>query len=274
MTAATSENSNLISTEEEKWAALLRERNLKMVNDKAAEVHPANNLYVRYIKRGVDLLIGIPAFAVLLPLNIIFGICTFFDVGRPILYKQTRAGKNGRPFVLIKFRNMNNNKDADGKLLPPSQRVTRFGKFMRKYSLDELLNFWPVVKGDMSIIGPRPLPGFFIDRMSERHKMRNAVKPGLECPYTMPDETEISAYHWKFENDIWYVENVSFLTDVKMLIKLIRLTFSMRIRKKHADGLSYFIGYDDDGFATSLGKVKRAYVGEFPNVKKRQGFDQ
>jgi lipopolysaccharide/colanic/teichoic acid biosynthesis glycosyltransferase len=145
---------------------------------------------------------------------------------------------------------------------------------MRKYSLDELLNFWSVLKGDMSIIGPRPLPEFFLDRMSERHKMRNVVKPGLECPYTMPEGTEISAYHWKFENDIWYVENVSFSTDVKMIVMLFKLTFNMRNRGDHAGGLTYFIGYDDDGFATSLGKVKRAYIGEFPNVHKREGFDK
>ena len=267
-------NKNLISSEEEKWAELLRDRNLKMVNDRDGQVKPANGIYVRYVKRVLDLLIAVPVFLVLLPFNIIFGICTFFDVGRPIFYKQTRIGKNGKPFIMVKFRNMNNKKDADGKLLPAAQRVTKFGKFMRKFSLDELLNFWSVIKGDMSIIGPRPLPEFFMDRMSERHKMRNAIRPGLECPYTMPEGTEISSYHWKFENDIWYVENASFKNDLKMLFRLFKLTFSFKNRGNHAGGLSYFIGYDDDGFATSLGKVKRAYVGEFPDVNKRQGFDK
>lgn len=267
-------NASLISNEEEQWAALLKERNLKRVNERDAEVHPRDNFYVRYLKRVFDLLVSVPVFLILLPFNIVFGICTFFDVGRPIFFKQTRIGRDGKPFTMVKFRNMNNDTDAEGKLLPASQRVTKFGRFMRKYSLDELLNFWSVVKGDMSIIGPRPLPAFFFDRMSERHKMRNVLRPGLECPYTMPEGSEISAYHWKFENDIWYVENVGFLTDVKMLVRLFQLTFSLKNRGSHAGGLSYFIGYDDDGFATSLGKVKRAYEGEFPNVRKKAGFDR
>jgi lipopolysaccharide/colanic/teichoic acid biosynthesis glycosyltransferase len=263
MATATVENAvgnyNLITNEEERMAAFLRDRNLSMVNANSPAVHPADNFYVRYVKRGLDLLIGVPGFLITLPFNVAFGICTFFDVGRPIFYKQTRLGKGGKPFVLVKLRNMNNNTGADGKLLPARERVTKFGKFMRKYSFDELLNFWPVVKGDMSIIGPRPLPEFFAERMSERHKMRHVIRPGLECPYTMPEGTEISAYHWKFENDIWYVENVSFTTDVKMMLKLIKLTLNMKNRGGHAGGLSYFVGYDDDGYATSLKIAKRVY---------------
>ena len=160
---------------------------------------------------------------------------------------------------MVKFRNMNNKTDSDGKLLPASERVTKFGKFMRKYSLDELLNFWSVLKGDMSIIGPRPMPEFFVERMSERHKMRHVVRPGLECPYTVPEGTKLNNYYWKFENDIWYVENISFITDVKMLLKLIKLTFNMKNRGNHAGGLSYFIGYDDDGHAISLRQAKEDY---------------
>ena len=148
METATVGNLNLISNEEEKYAAFLKDRNLAKTNAADAMVHPADNLYSRYIKRGLDLLISVPAFIILLPFNLVFGICTYFDVGRPIFYKQTRIGKNGKPFIMVKFRNMNNKTDADGKLLPASQRVTKFGKFMRKFSLDELLNFWSVLKGE------------------------------------------------------------------------------------------------------------------------------
>lgn len=253
MNTATVGNTNLISNEEEMLADFLRRRNLEMVNKTSAKVVPAENIYSKYIKRGLDLLIGIPAFIVTLPFNVVFGICTFFDVGRPIFYKQTRIGKDGKPFTLVKFRNMNEKKDADGKLLPAAQRVTKFGKFMRKFSLDELLNFWSVVKGDMSIIGPRPMPQFFVDRMSERHKMRHVVRPGLECPYTIPEGSELSPYHWKFENDIWYVENISFKTDMMMLMKLFKLTFNMANRSSHAGALAYFVGYDDEGHA--VGKL-------------------
>lgn len=259
MPTATVGNKNLITNEEELFATFLKERNLERTNANDAKVFPADNTYVRYIKRGLDLLIGVPAFAVTLPFNLVFGICTFFDVGRPIFYKQTRIGKDGKPFIMVKFRNMNNNTDADGKLLPASERVTKFGKFMRKFSLDELLNFWSVVKGDMSIIGPRPMPEFFVERMSERHKMRHAVKPGLECPYTVPEGSKLNNYYWKFENDVWYVENVSFKTDVMMLVKLFKLTFNMSNRGNHAGGLSYFIGYDDEGHAISLREAKEVY---------------
>ena len=252
-------NKNLISTEEERYASFLRERNLDKTNANDAPVYPADNVYVRYIKRILDLLIAVPAFLITLPFNLVFGLCTFFDVGSPIFYRQTRIGKNGKPFVLAKFRNMNNNTDADGILLPAAERVTTFGKFMRRFSLDELLNFWPVIKGDMSIIGPRPMPGFFTERMSERHKMRHTVRPGLECPYTVPEGSKLNNYYWKFENDVWYVEHVSFKTDVMMLVKLFKLTFNMSNRGNHAGGLSYFIGYDDEGHAISLREAKEVY---------------
>ncbi|MBQ1372215.1 MAG: sugar transferase [Oscillospiraceae bacterium] len=259
MADATVGNKNLVSNEEEAFARFLRERNLEMTNAQDQKVNPQSNFYSKYIKRGLDLLISVPVFTVLLPFNLIFGVCTYFDVGKPIFYKQTRIGKNGKPFTMAKFRNMNNNTDADGKLLPASERVTKFGKFMRKFSLDELLNFWYVVKGDMSIIGPRPLPEFFVERMSERHKMRHAVRPGLECPYTVPEGSKLNNYYWKFENDIWYVENISFKTDLMMLVKLFKLTFNMSNRGNHAGGLSYFIGYDDEGHAISLREAKEVY---------------
>ena len=130
-------NASLISNEEERVAQILREANLAHTNAISAPVHPRDSFYTRVGKRALDLLISLPVFIVLLPLNCVLGICTFFDVGRPIFYQQTRVGKGGRHFTLVKFRNMNNNTDADGKLLPPAQRVTKFGKVMRKLSLDE-----------------------------------------------------------------------------------------------------------------------------------------
>ena len=175
-------NKDLASNEESLAAEYLREHYLAATNLMSATVRPKNTLYTRFGKRFLDILVSLPACIVLLPLNAIFAVCTYFDVGRPIFFKQTRMGMNGKTFTLTKFRNMNEKRDENGKLLPPSQRVTKFGKFMRKLSLDELLNFWSVLKGDMSIIGPRPQPIFLHERMSDRHKMRTAVRPGLECP--------------------------------------------------------------------------------------------
>ena len=248
-------NKSLVSNEEELAALLLREKNLQHKNDISAPVHPKNTFYTKYGKRCIDIMIAFPAFAILLPFNVVFGICTYFDVGRPIFYKQTRVGKDGKHFMLIKFRNMNNKTDENGKLLPPSQRVTKFGKFMRKFSLDELLNFWSVLVGDMSIIGPRPQPVFIYERMCDRHKMRTAVRPGLECPRVIhvPGE-EICKFQQTFENDVWYVENVSLLQDIKMVLLLVKIVFSMGKRGSQATGkgISYFVGYTKDGIAIGM----------------------
>ena len=154
--------------------------------------------------------------------------------------------------------------NAEGKLLPPSQRITRFGSFMRKYSLDELLNFWSVLKGDMSLIGPRPLPMFFHDRMSDRHRCRELVRPGLECPRVITVEKEgkyICPYHQQFENDLWYVQHVSFSTDLKMLFMLVRMTLNTRKRSTSAQGTTslYFVGYDEDGYALDMGMARELY---------------
>ncbi len=265
-------NKNLISNDEAAMADFLRARNLAKTNANDRPVCAKNGFYVLYVKRLLDLLIGIPAFIVTLPFNIIFGICTYFDVGRPIFYCQTRTGKDCKPFVLVKFRNMNEKKDASGTLLPARERVTKFGRFMRKYSLDELLNFWSVVKGDMSIIGPRPLPEFFNERMSDRHRMRHAVRPGLECPRVyVPEGKNLCNYHRQFENDIWYVEHVSFLTDVKMCFKLFQMVFSFGARDQRATGnvTAYFVGYDDEGHALDMIVASDMYSNE--EVKKYEG---
>ena len=253
-------NTSLISNEEEMVAQMLREANLQHKNDISPEVHPKDTFYTRYGKRALDILISLPVFLVLLPFNCIFGICTFFDVGRPIFYRQTRVGKDGKHFTLVKFRNMNNKTDTDGKLLPPSQRVTKFGRIMRKLSLDELLNFWSVLKGDMSIIGPRPQPVFIYERMCDRHKKRTAVRPGLECPRVIHVSGEkISNYQRTYENDVWYVENVCFGLDVKMVFLLIKMVFSMDKRENQASGsgVSYFVGYDENGVAISMNVYRK-----------------
>lgn len=248
-------NASLVSSEEEQVARLLREKNLDHKNAISLPVHPKDTFYTRYGKRILDIVISFPAFIILLPVNLILGIGTLLDVGSPVFYKQTRVGKDGKPFVLVKYRNMNNKTDSDGKLLPPSQRVTSYGKFVRKLSLDELLNFWSVLKGDMSIIGPRPLPVFIYERMCERHKMRTAVRPGLECPRVIhvPGE-EICKFQQTFENDIWYVENVSLKQDIRMLFRLLKMTFTMGKRGQQATGkgISYFVGYNKDGIAIGM----------------------
>ena len=257
MSKDTKKGTNLVSNEEALMVGYLKEHFLSHANAIAPEVHPKESFYTKYGKRALDIFISVPVFTVLLPFNFVFGICTYLDVGRPIFYKQQRTGLNGDPFTMVKFRNMNEKRDAEGNLLPASERVTRFGHFMRKFSFDELLNFWNVLKGEMSIIGPRPYPTFFTERMTERHKMRSSVRPGIECPkmISLPNEKE-RLYNVKLENDIWYVENVSFLNDIRMFFMLFKMTFSFGVRNKHAGSLSYFAGYDEDGYALSTREAK------------------
>lgn len=244
------ENKSIVSEQEEQMAAFLRDRNLKMTNIKTNVALPVNSFYTRFGKRFLDIVISALVLLIILPLNLILAVLIYLDVGTPILYKQKRTGKDGKVFTMVKFRSMNNQCDEKGALLPASQRVTKFGRFMRELSFDELPNFWNVLKGDMSIIGPRPYPEFFTERMSERHKCRHFVRPGLECPkmISLPSENE-RKYQVKLENDIWYVENISFINDIKMCFKLVGMVISFDTRKKHAGVLSYFVGYDDEGYA-------------------------
>ena len=244
--------------------------NLERVNKESKGVKVKKSFYSKHLKRIIDLIIVIPVFIVLLPLNFIIGIITYFDVGMPIFFKQERTGKEGKHFNLIKFRNMTNEKDEFGNLLPPSQRVTKFGKFVRKYSLDELLNFWSILKGDMSIIGPRPLPSSFDERYSNRHRMRNAVRPGLECP-SINTDGHVRLYQEQFENDIWYVENISFLTDIKMVIALFRMVFNSSERGDHASvGGGEFVGYDENGRAFSMRMIPKKYELEYQSLLKEE----
>ncbi|MFR6288417.1 MAG: sugar transferase [Adlercreutzia equolifaciens subsp. celatus] len=209
-TPTESSNDEWIRGEVADAARILQERNLAHANAIATPVSPANGIYVRYVKRVLDIALSGAALLITLPINVVLGALTFRDVGSPLFFHQQRSGKNLKPFDLVKFRNMTNERDENGELLPPEERTTDLGRFVRQHSLDELLNFWSVFKGDMSLIGPRPLPVEFTPRMTERHKMRYAVRPGLECPFLNNALCEQYDFcHARFENDILYVENVS-----------------------------------------------------------------
>ena len=252
-------NNNIFNHADQELADYLKRKNLAYTNKKWTVPTPKRSFYSKYGKRLLDLTIAIPVFIILIPVYVIIAFGVLIDLGRPVFYKQTRVGRDGKIFDVIKFRSMNNKKDENGELLPPSQRVTRFGKFIRKYSLDELMEFWNIICGDMSIIGPRPLAVFFVDRMSERHKMRHAVRPGLECPRVVTLNYEYnSRYQLTFENDVWYVEHISFLQDVKMVFLLIKMVFSFKRRSAQAtaEGIGYFSGYDENGLAVSMRTYK------------------
>lgn len=243
-------------------ADALARKTLPHANDIADRVQPSTNLYVRYGKRLLDIMLSFCAIVVTAPINLIIMIATFIDVGRPLIFKQVRIGKNCQEFTLVKFRNMRNAEDENGEPLPAAQRVTRFGRLVRKTSLDELLNFWSVLKGDMSIIGPRPLLPEYTNRYTDRHKMRLAVRPGLECPPRSLNSGQLT-WNDQFENDIWYVENLCFRTDLKMAANLVRYALSSRHATLRGEGKrTAFLGYNEQGEAISVSDVPEEFAAE------------
>lgn len=242
-------------------AEYIAEDNLAHANEVAAPVKAKNTIYTKYVKRAIDIVLSGFALIVTFPINFIIGIVTFFDVGIPIFFRQKRIGKDCEEFEIIKFRNMTNATDEYGNLLLPKDRVTKWGKFVRKTSLDELLNFWSVFKGDMSLIGPRPLVCNYLERYSNRHKMRQAVRPGLECPNIAKLPPSGCKWQDQFENDIWYVEHISFLTDVKMVLGLIRLVFDRKETASRGNAKrGAFMGYDENGIAMNNSDIPQKYI--------------
>lgn len=251
-------------TKAQRWqlADYLAETRLDDINKKVKEIVPSSNIYSKYIKRFIDIVVSLLVLIVTSPINLVILIITAVTLGRPIFFKQERIGKNCKPFNIVKFRNMTNETDENGELLPPSQRVTKCGKFLRKTSLDELLNFWSILKGDMSLIGPRPLVPEYTHRYNKRHKQRLAVRPGLECPPRGQIE-HVCSWQEQFENDVWYVQNVSFATDCKMLINLVR--FALDSKSANARAVAdrgSFLGYDENGCAINLSQIPQEVIDE------------
>ncbi len=259
---------NLTTEQRRTVRQLIKEDTLEYMNKRFDKVKPRKSIYTIFVKRMIDIFVSFLALTVTLPINLIIGICTYFDVGNPIFFKQERCGKNGKIFRIVKFRNMTNETDGNGELLPPKDRVTKFGKFVRKTSLDELLNFWSIFKGDMSLIGPRPLVDEYTTYMSDRHRMRSAVRPGLECPVIIETGYE-SSWSEQFENDVYYVENVSFMLDVKMIFKLIQMVFNRKSSSVRGNvQRGSFMGYDTDGNSIISKKVPRKYIDKILEMDK------
>lgn len=227
--------------------------------------------YALYGKRALDIVFSGAALAVSLPVNTVIGVVTYFDVGSPIFFKQQRMGKGCKPFTMVKFRNMTNEKDENGVLLRADLRVTKWGSFVRASSLDELLNFINVFKGDMSIIGPRPLPMVYKGRFNDYHELRHAVKPGLDCPLLDPSKTMTWAN--RLENDAWYAQNVSFATDMKLVGLLVRETLFGKDKKARSEGFTEgtFMGYFEDGKVMDSNHIPRKYYEKYLTGEQESG---
>ncbi|MBQ5389493.1 MAG: sugar transferase, partial [Clostridia bacterium] len=172
------------------------------------------SFYEKYIKRLLDIVLSAGALIVLSPILLITAILVRVKLGSPVIFCQERPGKDEKIFRLYKFRSMTDKRDENGDLLPDAVRLTKFGKLLRATSLDELPELWNILKGDMSIVGPRPLLVKYLPLYNEEQKHRHDVRPGLTGWAQVHGRNAIT-WEEKFAMDVWYVGHVSFLTDVK-----------------------------------------------------------
>lgn len=178
-------------------------------------------MYRLFIKRFLDFILSLLALIVLSPLLLIIAILVRIKLGSPVIFKQERPGLNERIFTLYKFRTMTDKRDSDGNLLPDEIRLTKFGKLLRSTSLDELPELVNMIKGDMSIVGPRPLLVRYLPLYNDKQKHRHDVRPGF-TGYAQVNGRNAISWEEKFDLDIYYVNHVSFFMDVKIIIKTVK----------------------------------------------------
>ncbi|MFY9387379.1 MAG: sugar transferase [Smithellaceae bacterium] len=175
------------------------------------------SFYLSFGKRLLDLVLTVPALIILSPLLIVLGFLVRLKLGSPVLFRQMRPGLNEKPFVMLKFRTMSDARDEHGELLPDAQRLTRFGVFLRKSSIDELPEIINVLKGDMSLVGPRPLLMQYLDRYTPEQARRHEVKPGITGWAQIHGRNALT-WEEKFKLDVWYVDNWGIWLDIKIII--------------------------------------------------------
>ena len=179
------------------------------------------------IKRLFDIIISIGALLLLAPVLVIVAWLLRRKLGDSVLFRQTRPGLHGKPFLMIKFRTMTDEQDDNGELLPDSMRLTKFGEFLRYSSLDELPELWNVLRGEMSLVGPRPLLMEYLPLYTPEQFRRHEVRPGITGWAQVNGRNSIS-WEEKFAMDAWYVENRSFWLDVRILFLTIKNVLSRR----------------------------------------------
>ena len=176
--------------------------------------------YERYIKRPQDFCCALAAIIVLSPVMAVTAVFVRIKLGSPVIFKQKRPGLNGKIFTLYKFRTMTDKKDKNGELLPDEERLTRFGKILRSTSLDELPELVNMLKGDMSVVGPRPLLVKYLPLYNERQARRHEVRPGF-TGYAQVHGRNAITWEDKFEKDVYYVDHISFMGDWKIIFQTV-----------------------------------------------------
>lgn len=181
-------------------------------------------MYKFFLKRVIDLVAAVVGVILLLPFYlVIWGVLLFVNNGRPIFF-QKRPGKNEKIFSIMKFKTMTDKKDKDGKLLPDEERLTGFGEFLRKTSLDEIPQLFNVIKGDMSLVGPRPLRVRYLPYYTKEEQIRHTVKPGITGLAQVSGRNSLN-WDQKLEKDIEYVQNLTFKNDFTILLKTVKKVF-------------------------------------------------
>ena len=177
-------------------------------------------MYRKFFKRFLDIIISLIFILCFWWLYIVIAILVRIKLGSPVLFKQDRPGLNEKIFKMYNFRTMTDEKDKNGILLSDAERLTKFGKFLRSTSLDEIPELWNVLKGEMSLVGPRPLLVSYLTKYNEYEKRRHEVRPGI-TGWAQINGRNNTTWEERFKNDIYYVENISFKLDLKIIIKTI-----------------------------------------------------
>lgn len=183
-----------------------------------------NGIYGKVVKRGMDFVLSFLALVILSPFLLLTAFLVRVKLGSPVIFKQDRPGRYEKTFKLYKFRSMSNARGQDGKLLPDTQRLTKFGRVLRATSLDELPELFNILKGDMSIVGPRPLAVSYLPYYTNRERHRHDVRPGLTGLAQVSGRNSIS-WDSKFKYDIEYIKNLSFINDVKIVFLTVKKVF-------------------------------------------------
>ncbi len=181
-------------------------------------------IYEKYIKRLLDFILSLLALIILSPVMLIIAILVRIKLGKPVIFKQERPGKDEKIFTLYKFRTMTDERDEEGNLLPDEKRLTKFGKMLRSTSLDELPELVNILKGDMAIVGPRPLLVEYLPYYTEKEKHRHDVRPGL-TGLAQVNGRNLITWEERFRYDINYINSITFVEDLKIILKTIKKVF-------------------------------------------------
>lgn len=178
----------------------------------------------RFVKQVLDFLLSAVFILVLSPLLACLALAVWLSLGRPILFRDVRAGYKGRPFTLLKYRTMSTSRDVRGQLFPDEKRLTKFGQFLRRFSLDELPQLWNVCKGEMSLVGPRPLFLKYLERYTRKQACRLDVKPGI-TGWAQVNGRNALSWEDRFRLDVWYVDHWSLGLDARIIFRTILKAF-------------------------------------------------